>query len=80
MKMKKKKSKNKKSVSEIILEHGKFMNEPKLAEEIKKEIKDRKGHNILLQDIRVNLLYLLRREKIKRKKEGKLYRYYIKKG
>lgn len=78
--MKKKKSKNKKSISEIILEHGKFMNEPKLAEEIKKEIKDRKGHNIPLQDIRVNLLYLLRREKIKRKKEGKLYRYYIKNG
>ncbi len=68
--------KNKKSVADIILELGIFLNEAKTAEEIKKEIKDRKGHSIDLQDIRVNLLYLLRREKIKRKKEGSFYKYH----
>lgn len=70
------KIKTKKSVSEIISELGSFLIEARTAEEIKKEIKDRKGHNINLQDIRVNLLYLLRREKIKRKKEGGSYKYH----
>ncbi len=73
---KSKKSKNKKSVSEIILELGKFLDSPKTAEEIKKEIKDKKGHSISLQDIRVNLLYLLRREELNRKKEGGSYKYH----
>ena len=50
---------------------------PKLAEEFRKEIKDRFGYNEKPEDIRVNLLYLLRREKIKRKKDGKIYKYYV---
>ena len=51
--------------------------QPKTAEGIKKELKDRFGYNIKPEDIRVNLLYLLRREKIKRKKDGKMYKYYV---
>lgn len=50
---------------------------PKTAEEIRKELKDRFGYNIKPEDVRVNLLYLLRREKIKRKKEDKIYKYQI---
>ena len=49
----------------------------KTAEEIKNELKDKFGYNIKPEDIRVNLLYLLRREKIQRKKEGKIYKYHI---
>ncbi|MDP2703852.1 MAG: hypothetical protein Q8P01_01370 [bacterium] len=49
----------------------------KTAEEIKAELKDKFGYNIKPEDIRVNLLYLLRREKIKREKEGKAYKYHI---
>ncbi|MFA6136310.1 MAG: hypothetical protein WC705_03070 [Candidatus Paceibacterota bacterium] len=51
--------------------------QPRTAEEFRKEIKDKLGHNEKPEDIRVNLLYLLRREKIKRKKEGSVYKYYI---
>jgi len=51
--------------------------QPMHAEEFRKEIKDRFGHNEKPKDIRVNLLYLLRREKIKRKKDGKIYNYYV---
>lgn len=69
--MKKKKS----SVSEKILKV--ISKEPKAAEEIRSELKDKFGHNEKLDDIRVNLLYLLRREKIKRKKVGKIYKYHI---
>ncbi len=47
------------------------------AEEITKELKDKFGYNIKLKDIRVNLLYLLRREKIQRKNDGKMYKYHI---
>lgn len=50
---------------------------PRPAEEFRKEIKDRFGHNEKPEDIRVNLLYLLRREQIKRRKDGKIYMYYI---
>lgn len=50
--------------------------QPKTAEEIKRELKDKFGYNIKSEDVRVNLLYLLRREKIKRVKEGKLYKYH----
>lgn len=50
---------------------------PRTAEEIKKELKDRFGYNEKLEEIRINLLYLLRRGKIKRKKENKTYKYYI---
>lgn len=51
--------------------------QPKGAEEFRKELKDRFGYNIKPEDIRVNLLYLLRREKIKRKKDGNIYKYYV---
>jgi len=70
-----KKQKQKASVA------GKIMKvvdkQPKDAEEIKKEIKDRFGYNEKPEDVRVNLLYLLRREKIKRRKENKIYKYHI---
>lgn len=51
--------------------------QPKAAEEIRKELKDRFGYNKKLEDIRVNLLYLLRRERVGRKKENEIYKYYI---
>lgn len=51
--------------------------QPRAAEEFRKEIKDKFGHNEKPEDIRVNLLYLLRREKVKRKKEGKIYKYHV---
>ena len=71
------KMKNKK-IAEKILELGSFLETPRLAEDIRKEIKDNSGYRFKLQDIRVNLLYLLRREKMKRKKEDKsLYKYYV---
>lgn len=63
------------SVAEKILKV--VNNQLKEAEEFKKELKDRFGHNVKPGDIRVNLFYLLRREKIKRKKEGKIYKYYV---
>lgn len=67
----------KKSIADRILELGEFLKTPRLAEGIRKEIKDRTGYSFDLQDIRVNLLYLLRREKLKRKKEGtSLYKYH----
>ena len=50
---------------------------PRAAEEIKKELKDRFGYNEKPEDVRVNLLYLLRRDKIKREKENKMYKYHI---
>jgi hypothetical protein len=72
------KSNNKKSTAERILELGTFLKTPRLAEEVRKEIKDKTGFGFDLQDIRVNLLYLLRRGQLRRKKEGSsLYRYYI---
>lgn len=70
-----KKLKQKMSVAEKIL---KIINkEKKTAEEIKQELKDMFGFSIKLDDIRVNLLFLLRRERIKRKKDGVIYKYYI---
>lgn len=51
--------------------------QPKSADEFKKELKDRFGYNIKPEDIRVNLLYLLRRGEIHRKKEGTIYKYYV---
>jgi len=63
------------SVAEKII---KIINkQPKSAEEFKKELKDRFGYNIKPEDIRVNLLYLLRKGKTHRKKEGSVYKYYI---
>jgi len=70
-----KKKKQKVSVAEKIMKI--IEKRPKFAEEIKKELKDRFGYNIKLEDVRVNLLYLLRRGKIHRKKEDKVYKYYI---
>lgn len=49
----------------------------KSAEEIKKELKDRFGYNVKLADVRVNVLYLLRRGKLNRIKEGSVYKYYV---
>lgn len=50
---------------------------PKTADEIRKELKDRFGYNVRPEDVRVNLLYLLRREKINRKKDEKIYKYHV---
>jgi len=50
---------------------------PKEAEDVKQELKDQFGYNEKPDDVRVNLLYLLRRGKIKRKKDGEIYKYYI---
>lgn len=72
------KKKNKISVSETLL---KIINvQPKSAEELAKEIKDEFGYSsasISLAEIRVNLLYLRRREKTKRKKDGSTFKYFI---
>jgi len=70
-----KKQKQKISVAEKIMKV--VDKQSKDAEEIKKELKDRFGYNEKPEDVRVNLLYLLRREKIKRGKENKIYKYHI---
>ena len=69
------KKKQKTSLAEKIMKV--LSKQPQSAEEIRKELKDKFGYKEELEDIRVNLLYLLRREKIKRKKEDKIYKYYI---
>lgn len=67
-----------KSIADRILELGDFLKTPRLAEDIRKEIKDNTGYSFKLRDIRVKLLCLLRKDKIKRKKEGKsLYKYHV---
>jgi predicted transcriptional regulator len=69
------KKKQKTSVAERIM---KIVDKhPKTAEEIRQELKDRFGYPVKPEDVRINLLYLLRREKIKRKKENKIYKYHI---
>ena len=70
-----KKKKQKVSVAEKIMKI--IDKRPRAAEEIKKELKDRFGYNEKPEDVRVNLLYLLRRDKIKREKENKMYKYHI---
>ena len=70
-----KKKKQKVSVAEKVMRI--IDKRPKAAEDVKKELKDKFGFNERPEDIRVNLLYLLRREKIKRKKEEDVYKYYI---
>ena len=70
-----KKKKQKASVAEKIMKI--IDKRPKTAEEIRKELKDRFGYNEKPEDIRVNLLYLLRREKVKRVKENKIYKYHV---
>lgn len=67
--------KQKKSLSEIIMKV--MTKSPMLAEEIGALVKEKFGYRVSVQDIRVNLLYLLRREEIKRKKEGGKYKYFI---
>lgn len=51
--------------------------QPKSAEELRVELKDRFGYKEKPEDIRINLLYLLRREKIRRVKNSKLYKYHL---
>lgn len=50
---------------------------PMLAEEIGALVKEKFGYRVSVQDIRVNLLYLLRREEIKRQKDSGKYKYFI---
>lgn len=71
-----KKRKQKASLAEKIMKI--IDKKPNTGEEIKKELKDRLGCTAKLTDIRVNLLYLLRREKIQRRKNdvGE-YEYFI---
>lgn len=72
-----KKKKNKFSVPKKILELGDFLKKSKTADEIKIELKDSFGYNIDIIEIRKSLLRLLRRKKIKRKREDDLYKYYL---
>jgi hypothetical protein len=65
---------NKTSVAERIIKV--MSKQPKIAEEIRREIKDKFGYPIKIEDIRVNLLYLLRRQQIMRKKDGTKYKYF----
>ena len=70
----KKKSSKTNSLAERL---AKFITKhPKSAEELRRELKDRSGYSERLDDIRVNLLYLIRRDKVKRVKDGKLYKYH----
>ena len=70
-----KKSKSKKSIPEKIWELESFLKISRTAEEIKKELKDVFGYNINITELRKFLLRLLRRKKIKREKENKIYKY-----
>jgi len=68
--------KRKRSVAEQIMKI--LTKQAKTAEEIRKELKDRLGCTAKLTDTRVNLLYLLRRERIQRQREGVgKYKYLI---
>lgn len=71
----KKKANNKVSVADKIMKV--ITKNPQTADDIRAELKDRFGYSIKLEDIRVNLLYLLRREKIQRKKDGEVYKYFL---
>lgn len=67
--------KQKASVAERIMKVlGK---QPMTADEIRRELKDRFGYIDESEAIRVNLLYLLRRGKIERKKIDKIYKYHM---
>ncbi|MDD5043452.1 MAG: hypothetical protein PHD51_02150 [Patescibacteria group bacterium] len=70
-----KKKQQKVSLAEKILKV--ISKHSKAAEEIQKELKDKFGYKEKPEDIRVNLLYLLRREKIKREKDDTIYKYHI---
>jgi predicted transcriptional regulator len=67
----------KKSISEMILEIKDNFNSPKTAEDIRVEIKDSLGHTIGNDQIKMTLLRMLRKKQIKRKKEGKIYKYHF---
>ncbi len=67
----------KNSISKKIMDLSNFLRTPRIAEDLQKELKVKQGYNFKLQDIRVNLLYLLRRGQIQRQKEGSLYKYYL---
>ncbi len=70
-----KKKKQKASVSEKIM---KIIGKQSMAaDEIRQELKDKFGYPVKPEDVRVNLLYLLRRGKIKRKKVDTIYKYHI---
>lgn len=71
------KKKNSKSVSLAERLVKLITKQSKSAEELRDELKDRFGYKEKHEHIRVNLLYLLRREKIKRVRTGKLYKYHI---
>lgn len=70
-----KKTKQKVSVSEKLMKV--LTTDARDAEEIRTELKDSFGFSEKLEDVRVNLLYLLRRGKIKRKKYDNVYKYHI---
>jgi len=70
-----KKKKQKASVAEKIMKV--LSKKPMAADEVRQELKDRFGYPVKPEDVRVNLLYLLRREKIERKKVDKVYKYHI---
>lgn len=70
------KKKSKKSVADKILELGGFLKKAHTAREIKRELKDTRGHSVDSKALMMALIGLLRDDKIKRKKEGKVYRYY----
>jgi hypothetical protein len=72
-----KKKKRTKGVAEKILEIEAFLMNPHTAKEIKQELKDSRGYSINSKAIMMALLYLLRENKIKRKKEGKIYKYHL---
>ncbi len=71
MRVKKSGSSKKESVADKIIKiSDPFLRQPKSAEEIRVRIKDKLGHSIKISDIRVNLLYLLRREKLQRETDA----------
>lgn len=71
------KKRKQKSVTEKILELKAFLKEPHTAKEIRQELKDSRGYSIDSKTIMMALLKLLRDDKIKRKKEGKVYKYHF---
>ena len=65
------------SIPDRIIQLGDFLKTPHTADEISKELKDTKGFKIGADQIKMALLRLLRQEKVKRRKEGAAYKYYI---
>ncbi len=69
------KKKQRTSVAETIMKT--MSKQHKSAAAIGAEIKDNFGYKIKPKDISTNLLYLLRRGKIKRTKEDRAYKYHL---